>query len=33
MAVEDVPLDIKEIIKNNPEWIDKIRDNKEKGNE
>ena len=33
MAVEDVPLDIKEIIKNNPEWINKIRCNKEKKNE
>lgn len=32
-AVEDIPLDIKEIIKSNPEWIEKIRNSKEKNNE
>ena len=25
----DIPLDVKEIIKQNPEWIEKIRNNKE----
>lgn len=28
-AVEDIPLDIKEIINSNPEWIQKIRNSKE----
>ena len=28
-AVEDIPLDIKEIINSNPEWIEKIRNSKE----
>jgi len=28
-TVQDIPLDIKEIINNNPEWIEKIRKGKE----
>ena len=28
-VVEDIPLDIKETIINDPEWIEKIRNNKE----